>query len=141
MASHWSNLNHLCIPKAVTMGLWPLEWWHLCNQGKCQVYGYFSHHCDKIPDRNQHRRVILAHRLKVQIIFTGKSQQEECQVAGHIPSKVRKQRAMHIGDEITFSFLFGSDHQPMGCDPHIQGGCVFLSIPNLNNPSQTWGKV
>lgn len=51
-------------------------------------------------------RFTRAHRLRVESILEGKTQQQESEAAGHVASTVRKQRAMSAGWCSALFFLF-----------------------------------
>ena len=83
------------------------------------VFGYFSHHRDKMPGHSDFRMkgFASAHNLMVRSIVTGKSRQWEHKAAGHIASAVRE-KEMNTGAQLMF-FLFCPS--PWGGAAHGQG--------------------
>lgn len=73
-------------------------WWS--GRLTCPPHGScicsLSPYCDRTPGRSNLKKkgLILAHSLRVQSIMVGNSQRHDFDAAGHIPSTVRKQRAM-----------------------------------------------
>lgn len=57
-----------------------------------------------------------------------KAHWQEREVAGHIATAVRKQRAVNAGARLTFSFLLVQGHSLL--NGATQHGQVFLSQPN-----------
>lgn len=83
--SHYSCLSTVCIVK---MAGWT---------------GYSC--CDKILDKSNSRNEGFFLFCFITVFVVGKTREQECEVAGHMSSIVRKLRAMNAGSQLSIIFL------------------------------------